>query len=105
MNRAAGGRIDAGNHTQQGRFARAVVAGDTKPIAFTKLQRDIAECVHHGHTRFTADAATGRGRRERALQRQRLGPENRVFDRHVLELQSRHSVKPNTPGDADSVDT
>ena len=96
------GRVDAGDHPQKRRFARAVVPHDAEPVALSQFERDVTQRTHDRYSCFPADPATGGGCRQRVLQRKRLGPEDRVFDRHVIKQQMRHGITPSRRDAADS---
>ena len=78
--------IDAGEHAQQRRLARTVMANQTDAVAVVDLEAEVIDGPHGDDVAGARhDAAAGRLRQELVLERAGAGAEYREFDRQVLD--------------------
>ena len=91
---AAARLVDAGEHTQKRRLARAVMADKADAVAIVDLEaKPIDGAYGDDIARTRHDAAAGCLRQDLVLERAGAGAENREFDRQVLDGNMRHSAQ------------
>ena len=92
--RAAARLVDAGEHAQQRRLARAVMADQADAVAVVDLEVEAVDGAHGDDIAGTRhDAAAGRLRQDLVLERAGAGAEDREFDRQVFDGNMRHSAQ------------
>src|SRR5450631_2587630 len=92
--RAAARLVDAGEHAQKRRLARAVMADKADAVAIVDLKAKAIDGAYGDDIAGARyDAAAGRLGQDLVLERTGAGAENREFDRQVLDGNMRHSAQ------------